>query len=71
VQEKELIDTLTKREREVASLVAQGASNYEAAVELGITERTVKDYLVSVYDKLRVRNRLHLVIRYGEQLKAA
>lgn len=54
------LSTLTRREQEVARAVARGASNKEIARQLGITERTVKAHIGSVFQKLNARDRLHL-----------
>ena len=48
---------LTRREREILALVAEGRSNGEVAALLWITRQTVKFHLASVYRKLRVGNR--------------
>ena len=48
---------LTDREREVLEGVAQGERSKEIAVRLGITERTVKAHLTSIYNKLGVDSR--------------
>lgn len=53
---------LTEREREVARVVASGASNKEVARQLGITERTVKAHLTTILEKLGVRDRLQLAL---------
>ena len=53
---------LTEREIEVARAVASGASNKEIAAQLAITERTVKAHLGSVFDKLKLRDRLQLTL---------
>jgi DNA-binding NarL/FixJ family response regulator len=52
---------LSKREREVLSLVAQGSTNAEVAARLGIGEETVKTLLGRVYAKLGVRRRAEAV----------
>lgn len=54
---------LTEREVEVASMAAQGASNLGIAEVLGITERTVKAHLTSIFDKLDVNDRLQLALK--------
>ncbi|WLD58813.1 response regulator transcription factor [Salinispirillum sp. LH 10-3-1] len=59
----DLLSTLTDREREVALAVAAGASNKEVARQLDITERTVKAHLGVVFQKLGVRDRLHLALQ--------
>jgi non-specific serine/threonine protein kinase len=43
---------LTRRERDVAELVAQGKANRAIARELGIGERTVEGYVASALGKL-------------------
>ena len=54
---------LTEREVEVASMAAQGASNLGIAEVLGITERTVKAHLSSIFEKLDVADRLQLALK--------
>jgi DNA-binding NarL/FixJ family response regulator len=49
--------TLTDREREVLRLVGEGLPNKSIARRLGITERTVKAHLTSVYQQLGVTDR--------------
>jgi two-component system nitrate/nitrite response regulator NarP len=53
---------LSKRERAIVGLVAQGLKNRDVASELGITEGTVKVYLHRIYEKLGVSNRTELAI---------
>jgi NarL family two-component system response regulator YdfI len=48
---------LTEREREVLAGVARGERSKEIAARLGISERTVKAYLSSIYAKLGVDSR--------------
>ena len=48
---------LTEREREVLQRVANGARSKEVALQLGISERTVKAHLASIYNKLGVDSR--------------
>lgn len=48
---------LSPRQQEVLERIAEGMTNAEIGVELGITERTVKAYAQELYDKLGVRNR--------------
>ncbi len=53
---------LTEREREVLSLVAKGASNFEISRQLHISENTVKKHLRSILDKLHLENRVQAAI---------
>jgi two-component system nitrate/nitrite response regulator NarL len=57
-----ILSSLTKREREIADLIAQGQSNLEIAANLDITERTVKAHLSSIYEKTRTGSRLNLAL---------
>jgi len=54
---------LTRREREVAQLVSNGANNKTIARQLLITDRTVKAHLTSIFDKLNIPDRLQLALR--------
>ncbi len=49
--------TLTDREQEVLAGVARGERSKEIAARLGITERTVKAHLASIYNKFGVDSR--------------
>ena len=48
---------LTERELEVLNCVARGDTSKQVAIHLGITERTVKAHLTSIYQKLGVDSR--------------
>ena len=48
---------LSSQERKVLSMVADGLTNKEIAVEMSLSDNTVKNYLASVFDKLKVRRR--------------
>jgi NarL family two-component system response regulator YdfI len=48
---------LTERELEVLQGVAKGERSKEIALRLGITERTVKAHLASIYNRLGVDSR--------------
>ena len=54
--------TLTPRERDVVRLVGEGLRNEEVARRLGITEKTVRNHLTGVFEKLGVSGRLELVV---------
>lgn len=51
------VGQLTQREREVLALVAEGLANKAVARRLGISEKTVKAHLTSVYGTLGVSDR--------------
>ncbi|GAA1390682.1 hypothetical protein GCM10009613_31810 [Pseudonocardia kongjuensis] len=52
-----VLGPLTRRETEVARLLAEGASNRSAARRLGVSERTVEQHVSSVLRKLGLPNR--------------
>jgi DNA-binding CsgD family transcriptional regulator len=59
-----LVDTgpvaLTRREREIAMLAAQGLASKEIGERLFISRRTAENHLAKVYDKLGIRTRAEL-----------
>ena len=52
--------TLTRRERDVARRVADGATNKEVALELFVNEKTIEFHLGNIYRKLGLRSRSEL-----------
>jgi len=52
---------LSRREMEVARLMADGASNAEAASQLFISERTVESHVTNIFNKLGVDSRVQVV----------
>lgn len=53
----DLRPTLTRREREIAALAAEGLSNKEIAIELRIGPATVKNHIHNILEKLQIRRR--------------
>lgn len=64
-------DKLTRREREVRQLMADGYSNLEIASELGLHYDTVRNYVVKVCRKSGVANRYALIQEANKQAQAA
>jgi NarL family two-component system response regulator LiaR len=58
---------LTARENDVAELVAQGMSNREIAEHLLISEGTARNILSGILEKLGLRDRTQLAIRYWKR----
>lgn len=61
-REQDPLDSLTRREEEILSLVAQGKSNREVGQALGLQEKTVKHYMTNILGKLHVRNRVEAAL---------
>lgn len=60
---REVLELLTEREREVAGGLCMGLSNKEMAERYGITERTIKAHLGSIFRKLSVQDRVGLALK--------
>jgi DNA-binding NarL/FixJ family response regulator len=56
----ELIDGLTRREREIFMLAQQGLDNRRIAEQLGLNLRSVENYMSRIYDKTGVKTRREL-----------
>jgi DNA-binding NarL/FixJ family response regulator len=54
---------ITKREEEVLQLIADGCSTPEVAQQLFISQKTVKNHLAAIYQKLDARDRTQAVVR--------
>lgn len=54
---------VTKREEEVLQLIADGCSTGEVAETLYISQKTVKNHLASIYQKLDARDRTQAVLQ--------
>ena len=55
---------LSPREREILALLAEGISNKDIALRLGISAETVRTHLGHIYSKLHVQGRTEAVTRY-------
>ena len=58
----QIVESLTRREQQIAEQVARGLTNRQIAAECGISPETVKRHLASIYDKLAMRGRVPLAI---------
>ncbi|MDD4859890.1 MAG: LuxR C-terminal-related transcriptional regulator, partial [Dehalococcoidales bacterium] len=55
-------ETLNYRDIEILRLLATGMSNKDIADKLGLTLRTIKNYMVSLFGKMHVSSRTEAVI---------
>jgi len=62
----ELFGQLTARETGIARQVAAGHSNKVIAADSGISERTVKAHLNSIFRKTGIRNRVQLALAFSQ-----
>ena len=60
--DKQKIDSLTKREIEVLINVANGMFNKEIALNLNISERTVKNHISNIFKKIDVSDRTQAAV---------
>lgn len=61
-EDKEKLSSLTKREVEVLIEVAKGNFNRDIALHLNISERTVKNHMVSIFKKIDVADRTQAAV---------
>ena len=59
----EPIGNLTRREQEVAVLVARGLTNRQISTRLGISERTAGNHVARILRKLDLRSRAQVAVR--------
>ena len=58
-----IFEALTRRERDLLELIAQGRDNAQIAASLGLREKTVRNHITSIFDKLEVENRARAIVR--------
>jgi DNA-binding NarL/FixJ family response regulator len=68
----EWFESLTRREREIFTLIATGYDNAQIAESLHLAEHTVRNHVSMIYSKLEVQDRFQIIqlankIRYHEQ----
>jgi DNA-binding NarL/FixJ family response regulator len=64
----DLYEEMTEREREIATLLAEGLTNRQIADKLYVSEGTVKNYVSSIYDKTGIHDRVKLVVALSGNL---
>lgn len=53
---------LTRRERDLVELIALGRDNAQIAAHLGLSEKTVRNHITSIFAKLEVENRAQAIV---------
>ncbi len=57
---------LTARERDVLEAIARGLDNAEIASVLGVSEKTVRNHITHIFDKIGVQHRYQAIVRARE-----
>jgi two-component system response regulator DevR len=60
--------TLSPQERRILALVVEGKTNKEIAKALGLSDKTVKNYLSNAFQKLHVGRRSHAAALYEREI---
>jgi two-component system response regulator DevR len=60
---------LSPQEKRVLALISEGCTNKEVAARLGLSDKTVKNYLSTVFEKLHVSRRAEAAVIYAQQKK--
>lgn len=63
-QPESSMENLTRREREILVLLAQGRLYKEIAAELGIALSTVRAHVHAIYEKMQVQSRTEAVVKF-------
>lgn len=53
---------LSAREKEILELIAQGLANRDIGLRLGVTDKTVRNHINSIFSKLEVRTRAQAIV---------
>jgi DNA-binding NarL/FixJ family response regulator len=62
-----VVDAIGEADRQLIDLIAGGATNQQAAVTLGVSEKAIEARLTRLYRRTGLRSRVALVREYGEQ----
>jgi two-component system, NarL family, response regulator DevR len=63
---KDKLEALSHQERRVLALVAEGKTNKEIAAELGLSDKTIKNYLSKVFEKLQLTRRSQAAVFFAQ-----
>ena len=65
--ERERFPALTPREAQILEYIAQGLDNAQIAARLDLSEKTVRNHITSIFDKLGVESRAQAIVMAREQ----
>jgi two-component system response regulator DevR len=63
---RDALASLSPQEKRVLALIAEGCTNKEVGVKLNLSEKTVKNYLSTVFEKLHVSRRAEAAVIYAQ-----
>jgi two-component system response regulator DevR len=66
--EPDKLATLSAQERRVLALVAEGKTNKEIAEEMELSDKTVKNYLSNIFEKLKINRRSQAAVLYSTRI---
>jgi two-component system response regulator DevR len=69
-QEASKLAILSAQERRVLALVAEGKTNKEIAEQMELSDKTVKNYLSNIFEKLQISRRSQAAVLYSESRAA-
>jgi len=64
--EQDKLAQLSAQERRVLALVAEGKTNKEIAEQMSLSDKTVKNYLSNIFEKLQISRRSQAAVLYAE-----
>lgn len=67
---RDALNALSAQEKRVLALIAEGCTNKEVAVRLALSEKTVKNYLSTVFEKLHVSRRAEAAALYAQHMSS-
>jgi len=65
------IARLSPQERLILPLLSEGKTNKEIAVQLRLSDKTVKNYLANIFEKLHVKRRTEAVAWFMKETRIA
>jgi two-component system response regulator DevR len=66
---RDLLAGLSPQEKRTLALIAEGLTNKEVAAKLELSEKTVKNYLSTIFEKLHVSRRAEAAVIYAQEHK--
>lgn len=61
------LESLSPQEKSVLALVADGKTNKQIAASLGLSDKTVKNYLANIFQKLHISRRAQAAVIYAKR----